>query len=121
MHLIFHPESEAPVLILTVFQALSFLQTNIALVVSTVAARIISSLFNFYVNKTVVFQKKSNGKIQLIKYYILCVLQMSVSALALVGVHTLFAGNKLVEKIIVDGLLFLISYQIQRIWVFKGE
>lgn len=100
---------------------LSFLQTNIALVVSTVAARIISSLFNFYVNKTVVFQKKSNGKIQLIKYYILCVLQMSVSALALVGVHTLFAGNKLVEKIIVDGLLFLISYQIQRIWVFKGE
>lgn len=45
---------------------------------------------------------KSNGKIQLIKYYILCVLQMSVSALALVGVHTLFEGNKLDEKIIVD-------------------
>lgn len=99
----------------------SFLQTNIALLVSTVVARIISSLFNFYVNKTVVFQKKSNGKMQLVKYYILCILQMSVSALALVGVHTLFHGKELVEKIVVDGLLFLISYQIQRIWVFKGE
>ena len=32
----------------------------------------------------------------------------------------MFNGNELIEKMAVDSILFLISYQVQRAWVFGG-
>lgn len=94
---------------------------SLRIAASTVAARALSSVYNFTVNKRVVF--KSSGKPfgQMGKYYALCAVQTLLSACAVSAVHFMLKGNELAEKIVVDSILFLISYQVQRAWVFGGD
>lgn len=92
---------------------------SIAIVIATVIARVISSMYNFAINRAVVFKGKGKTIRHIIKYYTLCVTQMLLSAGLVVTVNSVFNGNKTIEKILVDSVLFLISYQIQRIWVFN--
>ena len=84
---------------------------------ATIVARICSSLFNYTVNKKVVF-KSRRGPATLAMYYLLCVIQMSLSAglVSLIG-----AGGFPVQiaKIIVDTLLFIISFRVQKMLIFK--
>ena len=87
---------------------------------ATAAARICSSLCNYLLNSKKVF--RATNKASLMRYYLLCVLQFAASAgLVSLGAALFSAGNagKTLIKAIVDTLLFLISYQIQREWVFK--
>ncbi len=85
--------------------------------VSTVAARVCSSLLNYTLNRNYVFRGKKKRSV--IRYYILCVCQMCASY----GIVFLFgniAGGALTAvKIVGDITLGIISYQIQRCWVFK--
>ena len=85
--------------------------------ISTVTARICSSLFNYTVNKKMVF-KSSRGPATLAMYYALCVIQMSLSAglVSLIG-NTGFPVQ--IGKIIVDSVLFLISFRVQKMLIFK--
>ena len=46
---------------------------NLALLISVVGARIISSLFNFFFNRNIVFQNKSNIFKSLVQYYALAI------------------------------------------------
>ena len=85
---------------------------------ATVIARICSSLFNYTINKKVVF-KSNRGPVTLIMYYCLCVVQMIASA-ALVNLLNMAHFIPVqVSKIIVDTLLFLISFRIQKSIIFK--
>lgn len=112
---------------LVVFSALSFLlyqywDKSAALFAATAGARIISSLFNYTFNRKTVFHSGSSVKSSLVKYYILCVCQMLVSYGLVYGVTDLFRlGGALtvIAKLIIDTCLFMISFQIQRIWVFQ--
>lgn len=93
---------------------------NIA--IATAAARVCSSLFNYNMNRRKVF--RGGGRNSIIKYYVLCVLQFAASAGLVSLVSYLFpAGSfgKTLIKAVVDILLFLFSYQIQREWVFRKE
>lgn len=85
---------------------------------ATVLARIISSLYNYFVNKNVVFNDYEDNRHSFAKYYLLVVAQMCVSA----GLVYLFVDAirfpKLIVKIIVDTFLFFISFRIQKAWVF---
>ncbi len=89
-----------------------------SILIATVAARIISSLFNYTVNKNVVF-KNTDGKSTLVKYYILCITQMLLSAGIVELIYSYFAGGAVLIKVVVDSILFILSYQIQQRWVFK--
>ncbi|MDR2590262.1 MAG: bifunctional glycosyltransferase family 2/GtrA family protein [Oscillospiraceae bacterium] len=87
----------------------------------TAIARAISSFFNFSYNRWIVFRRKNNYTGSLIRYYSLVVVQMLISA-TLVWflsryVHQL--GFVTFQKVIVDTILFCISYHIQQKWVFK--
>lgn len=109
---------------LGMFQILSMILKSASLSVqvwdSTILARIISSIYNYFINKNVVFRSKSNGRSSLIKYYILVVVQMCTSA-GLVYLFVKIIGlPKLLIKIIVDTLLFFVSFRIQKKWIF-GE
>lgn len=86
---------------------------------ATIVARVISSLFNFNINKQVVFKKNGSYFKTLVKYYILCILQMLCSWGLVVLVYNRFTGDTTIIKIIVDTLLYFVSYQIQRRWVYK--
>ena len=84
-------------------------------------ARVISSLFNFCVNAKVVFGD-SVGKKTMIKYYILAAIQISVSAAMVYLVENLLmitspALSTLI-KLVVDTILFFISFRVQHKWVF---
>lgn len=95
--------------------------TNTQIFLSTVFARMISSMYNFIVNKKVVFGSTGNIRIQMVKYYTLCVVQMLVSAGAVMLLDSVLGWNKVLEKIIVDTILFFISYRIQKVLVFSEE
>ena len=80
---------------------------------------LISSLFNYILNKNLVF-KADKGKCTLIKYYVLCVIQTFLSWVLVNGGYLLIDKfiHPSVIKLVVDSLLFLISFQIQQKWVF---
>lgn len=112
---------------LAAFSVLSFIlyhqmDKSLSILYATIGARVISSLFNYTFNRKAVFKSKGSVKHSFIKYYILCVCQLMVSyglvysvtkLLSLGGVLTVIA------KAVIDTGLFLISFQIQRRWVFK--
>ena len=110
------------ILLFTIFYNLfgKNLGSTLSIFIPTACARILSSLYNYNINKNIVF--KNTGKNTLIKYYILCVCQGIASWLL---VDKLFQVIKLshpsIIKVIVDFILFLISYQIQQRWVFKNK
>ncbi|MGN0167654.1 MAG: glycosyltransferase [Acetatifactor sp.] len=94
---------------------------NAAIWIATVGARIVSSLYNFSMNRTVVFKSNADTGKALIKYYCLCAVQMCLSGGGVTLLFRLTDINATVLKIIVDSILFLCSYQIQRCWVFKKK
>ena len=96
--------------------------TELTVLLATIFARVISSLFNYSVNRKVVFCSASRNSF--VKYYILCAAQMLVSAGLVAVLSSLcMAGKfgKLLIKLVVDTCLFFVSFGIQREWVFKNK
>ena len=90
--------------------------------VTTVLARIISSAFNYFINKNTVFKNKNGNPFALPKYYSLAIVQMICSALGVTLLHSVVPMvNETLVKMVVDTLLFLLSFKIQRDWVFSGK
>ena len=91
----------------------------ITIPVATAIARVISSIYNYLINRNVVFASKSNGLSSLIKYYILAAVQLGCSA-ALVTVFYNWIGiPEVFVKTVVDCVLFLVSFQIQKRLIFN--
>ena len=113
----------ASIIDLSLFKAftviLASLNDNVQIFTATAAARIISSFYNFEVNKRGVFKSTEKNRSQAAKYFFLCVVQMLASAGIVMALNHIFGGSKLLEKLITDVALFVISYQIQLKWVFK--
>ncbi len=89
--------------------------------IATAGARAISSLINFTINKKKVFTSKSATTPTLLRYYALAVPQMLISALFVKVISDIFGANAewtTVIKLVVDTVLFFISYRIQHNWVF---
>lgn len=100
------------------------LDDSIRILIATFGARAVSSLFNFAFNRKVVFKSKENIVGTMVKYYILCAVQMLASyGLVFLFVECLHITNlwETIVKLLVDTFLFLISFQIQREWVFKNK
>ena len=95
--------------------------------IPTVAARICSSLLNFFLNKKVVFHSHvSTGK-AILRYYALAIPQM-IAQLALThGVFELFGigDDQFILRDVIYAIvmvaLYFISFTIQRRWVFAGR
>ena len=92
----------------------------------TVMARVISSLCNYFINFRFVFAKKKKGKHTLLKYYLLAAGVMLLSGLSTAGLTMLLpdgaaTGIITAVKAAVDTLLFLVTFTVQREWVFGGK
>ena len=88
--------------------------------VSYVGARIVSSLYNYHMNKLTVFGGKG-GKSAIVRYYALAAVQMAIGA-GLTTVLSTFAHIGLSWiKLPIDIVLFFASYVIQRDFVFKDR
>lgn len=93
----------------------------------TAGARIVSSLFNFFMNKKVVFKTQlSTGK-ALMRYYALALPQLVVQALLTQGVYTFFhispyaTTERMLIYAVVMGVLYIVSFVIQQRWVFASQ
>ncbi len=93
---------------------------NYAVMIATIGSRIVSSLVNYKINRDTVF--KSSSRNSVIKYYILCIIQMMISAGIVSYVFQLLGQqHEVVIRIITDIILFFINFKIQKEWVFKKK
>lgn len=101
-----------------------FLQTGVIL--ATVISRLISSVVNFTLNKKMVFHSDVPLITSAMKYYALAIPIMLISAFGVKGLSLLFSLDThsvlvTVLKIVVDTLLFILNYNIQKTWIFKNK
>lgn len=91
-----------------------------AILLSTIIARIFSSLYNYWLNSKFVFKK--NSKYSILKYYLLVLIQMIVSALTVYLINKKFYYiYPAIIKVIIDCLLFIINYLIQKKFIFSDN
>ena len=94
------------------------------LIVSVLLSRGVSLVFNYLVNRNLVFRQKGNfmdGR-SFAGYLGLCIFIMSASY-GLVKLSTLLFSdiNVLITKIVVDAGLFLLSYKLQNKVIFREK
>ncbi len=92
---------------------------------ATAAARLISSLFHFFVVKAVVFQDDVRTGKALVRYYALALPMLGAQALLTHGVYALFrvsenaTGLRGVIYAAVMTVLYFVNYMILQRWVFR--
>ncbi len=95
-----------------------------------IPARAVSSFVNFNLNKSLVFRSNASYKRAMLRYYILCVIQLAVNAALTNGLvilasraagHPISAALSTLIHIAVMTALFFVSYPIQREWVFAEK
>ena len=93
------------------------------ILLSTIVARLISAPCNFLMNRSFVFKFKANAKSAAVKYAILCVGIMLLSAGGVALLERLGMPDSLdnLSKLIIDTLLYFLSFRVQNKWVFKEE
>jgi len=95
--------------------------------ISTVGARAVSSLVNFFINKKLVFESNASTGKAMLRYYALAIPQLAVQWLLDLGLYTAFgvaesaAGLRTLIHILVMCVLFIASYLIQQRWVFSTK
>ena len=108
------------ILLFTIFHTL-LLKTNIKetsiIFISTLLARILSSLYNYFINSRVVFKNKNKKAI--IGYFILVVIQLIVSATLVSLVKKILPANVTIIKIFIDIIIFIVNYIVQKKIIFK--
>ena len=90
---------------------------NFSIIVATIISRVLSSLYNYFMNSRYVFSGFS--KTSIIKYYTLVVTQMFVSGLSVSLLsNILTVVNSTIIKFFIDLILFIINYFIQTKFIF---
>lgn len=89
-----------------------------AVAVATVGARTVSALTNYLVNRHLVFDARRPVRQSLPRYVGLAVLVLGLSALATSGLGQFWGGHVVWAKVVVDTILFVLSYLVQKRWVF---
>jgi glycosyltransferase involved in cell wall biosynthesis len=82
-----------------------------------VVARLVSGGVNFLVNKSLVFHDREAALLPLAKYLALFVTLAALSFLSITAMAE-FGINVIVAKVVVESLLFLASFTIQRDFIF---
>lgn len=85
--------------------------------ISTILSRIISALYNYFINANLIFKKIN--KTSIIKYFILVIVQMNASAFIVSFIYNWLGISPVGIKIIVDLFIFIINFVIQREFIFK--
>ncbi|MBD5470231.1 MAG: glycosyltransferase [Lachnospiraceae bacterium] len=90
-------------------------------IISTYLAKIISCTYTYMVNKKIVFENHSRKMSIAIKFAILCIIQSTLSGFLTNGIVMWLGWNEVLSKIIVDTVLFFVSFKVQDRWVFAKK
>lgn len=89
-----------------------------SIVISNIVARVVSSTFNYTLNKKIVFNDKNNVSKSIFKYYLLAICILVVNTSILYLLVNIVGFNKYLSKLIVEIVLFMISYRVQKRYIF---
>ena len=91
-----------------------------AILLSSYAARAISSVVNYFVNKKFVFknEKKRNYK-AFIEYFLLVIINITISGLLITKFYNYIHLNATFIKVVIDSIIFVINYFLQKLVIFK--
>lgn len=92
-------------------------RSDFAVVVATILARLVSGVFNFTLNRKFSFRSKHAVKPQLVRYGVLYLATLLTSAWSVHFLADAF-GFPTLFKAVVDLILFLVGFSLQRNWVF---
>lgn len=108
---------------ISLFQLLVFILrfafASSRILIATILSRAGSSLFNYFMNRSFVFESKKKWERTIIGYYALVVAEALVSAAGVYLLYTLTGFREVFLKAIVDLAIFFVSYRIQKFVVFK--
>lgn len=88
------------------------------IVLSTICARVISATYNFAINRKQVFKSDQGIAKTAVQYLVLAVATMFASGLLVDVLVTYLSFNVYWAKILVDAVLFLINFKVQRDFIF---
>lgn len=94
-------------------------KTAAMLLAATIAARIISGIFNYAMNRKFVFKEKTTPHTSIWKYTILFTIQLTLSWLGVTLLSKVIT-SLIVVKMMVDICLFFFSFFIQKRYVFAS-
>ena len=88
--------------------------------ISGFGARLLSSTYNYLLNRSYVFKAGENMSDSVWRYVLLC---MGVICMSNIGVHVFhwLGASRGLAKVVCDIVLFLVCYCIQLRWVFKSR
>lgn len=93
-----------------------------SILISSYIARSISSIFNYVVNKKLVFKNnvKKNFKV-FIEYFALVIVNITISGTLVTKIYKYIHYNATFIKALVDGLIFIVNYFLQKYVIFKQK
>ena len=113
------------VILFGIFTSVTFRGNPMAIIYSTVCARVISASVNYLLTKRFVFHFKSDSAQGTTKsagaFFLLSAMQCICSALVVSAMKFLLGGNVVGIKVLVDMTLFFVSYKIQHKYIFKDD
>ena len=82
--------------------------------------RVIYSVINYIVNKKYVFknEKKKNYK-AFIEYFLLVIINITISGLLVTKVYNYIHLNATFIKVIIDSIIFVVNYFLQKLIIFR--
>ncbi|HEX3020984.1 MAG TPA: bifunctional glycosyltransferase family 2/GtrA family protein [Lachnospiraceae bacterium] len=89
-----------------------------SLLISNIFARIISSSANFFINRNYVFKNGDSLVKTAIKYFSLVIAILALNTMLLTFLVENITSNQLVAKVMVEVLLFFVSWWVQKLVVF---
>ena len=96
---------------------LFFLKDKI--MISSYLARTISSIFNYIVNKNIVFKNNEKKNLKsMIMYFLLVIVNITISGTLVKKIYFFIHYNATFIKIVIDSLIFIINYFLQNV-IFK--
>ncbi len=95
------------------------LEIGTRIYIATFGARVVSSVYNYLVNKNIVFRYKKESVRTAIQYFLLCIIIMLISGFWVNSLYSILGGYELIIKCIVDTVLFLCNYFIQQKFIFR--
>ncbi len=101
------------------FKIIYIVRNNI--IIASYLARLVSSVYNYLVNKKIVFSYNKKRDNSFIKYFVLAILNITLSGVLVTFVYDKMRFDVTLIKISIDTLIFVINYFIQKILIFKNE
>lgn len=90
------------------------------IILSSYIARLISSIYNYLINKVIVFENKTKKNIKsFILYFLLVLINITISGFSVDFIYKNIHLNATITKVLIDTIIFIANYYLQKYIIFK--